>query len=125
MATVRATGSGPGKATDRLVIEKVALDPEIDDKVFAKPQVGTRSHGGVIVDAGKFDWGNGKFPVFTAPAASIAMPHTCHCAPRGGPHDSAFSVLPGTPGPRPEHQASDTRPGSRVPAYVEYVPGLG
>jgi outer membrane lipoprotein-sorting protein len=45
------TGSGPGKATDRLVIEKVALDPEIDDKTFMKPQVGTRSHGGVIVDA--------------------------------------------------------------------------
>jgi O-acetylhomoserine (thiol)-lyase len=26
------------------------------------------SIGGVIVDAGKFDWGNGKFPVFTDPA---------------------------------------------------------
>jgi O-acetylhomoserine/O-acetylserine sulfhydrylase len=26
------------------------------------------SIGGVIVDAGKFDWGNGKFPVFTEPA---------------------------------------------------------
>jgi outer membrane lipoprotein-sorting protein len=44
------TGSGPGKPTDKLVIEKVALDPAIDDKTFLKPQVGTRSHGGVIVD---------------------------------------------------------------------------
>jgi outer membrane lipoprotein-sorting protein len=44
------TGSGPGKPTDKLVIEKVALDPGIDDKIFAKPQVGTRRHGGVIVD---------------------------------------------------------------------------
>jgi outer membrane lipoprotein-sorting protein len=44
------TGSGPGKPVDKLVIEKVALDPEIDDKTFLKPQVGTRSHGGVIVD---------------------------------------------------------------------------
>ncbi len=26
------------------------------------------SIGGVIVDAGRFDWGNGKFPVFTQPA---------------------------------------------------------
>ena len=26
------------------------------------------SIGGVIVDAGKFDWGNGKFPLFTDPA---------------------------------------------------------
>jgi outer membrane lipoprotein-sorting protein len=45
------TGSGPGKATDKLVIEKVALDPGIDDKTFTKPQVGSRHHGGVIVDA--------------------------------------------------------------------------
>ncbi len=28
------------------------------------------SIGGVIVDAGKFDWGNGKFPVFTEPDPS-------------------------------------------------------
>lgn len=27
------------------------------------------SIGGVIVDSGKFDWGNGKFPVFTEPSA--------------------------------------------------------
>jgi len=26
------------------------------------------SIGGVIVDSGKFDWGNGKFPLFTEPA---------------------------------------------------------
>ena len=26
------------------------------------------SIGGIIVDSGKFDWGNGKFPVFTEPA---------------------------------------------------------
>jgi outer membrane lipoprotein-sorting protein len=45
------TGSGPGKATDKLVIEKVALDPKIDDESFEKPQFGTRRHGGVIVDA--------------------------------------------------------------------------
>jgi hypothetical protein len=45
------TGSGPGKPTDKLVIEKVALDPDIDEKTFARPQVGTRRHGGMIVDA--------------------------------------------------------------------------
>ena len=28
------------------------------------------SLGGVIVDSGKFNWGNGKFPVFTAPSES-------------------------------------------------------
>ncbi len=27
------------------------------------------SIGGVIVDSGKFDWGNGKFPIFTEPSA--------------------------------------------------------
>jgi len=43
--------TGSDKATDKLVIEKVALDPAIDDKTFAKPQVGSRHHGGVIVDA--------------------------------------------------------------------------
>jgi O-acetylhomoserine/O-acetylserine sulfhydrylase-like pyridoxal-dependent enzyme len=26
------------------------------------------SIGGVIVDSGKFDWGNGKFPLFTEPS---------------------------------------------------------
>lgn len=29
------------------------------------------SIGGVIVDSGKFDWGNGKFPVFTEPSPGI------------------------------------------------------
>jgi len=28
------------------------------------------SIGGIIVDSGKFDWGNGKFPVFTEPSPS-------------------------------------------------------
>jgi O-acetylhomoserine/O-acetylserine sulfhydrylase len=28
------------------------------------------SIGGVIVDSGKFDWGNGKFPIFTEPSPS-------------------------------------------------------
>lgn len=45
------TGSGPGHPTDTLVIEKVAINPEIDDRIFAKP-VATASHrGGVIIDA--------------------------------------------------------------------------
>jgi outer membrane lipoprotein-sorting protein len=48
--TIVETGSGEGRPTDTLVVEKVALNPEIDDKTFMKPQVGTRSHGGVIVD---------------------------------------------------------------------------
>ncbi len=48
--TIVETGAGPGRPTDTLVIEKVALDPGIDDKTFMKPQVGTRSHGGIIVD---------------------------------------------------------------------------
>ena len=32
------------------------------------------SIGGVIVDAGKFDWGNGKFPVFTEPGPGLPRP---------------------------------------------------
>jgi outer membrane lipoprotein-sorting protein len=48
--TIVETGSGAGRPTDTLVIEKIALNPEIEDKTFMKPQVGTRAHGGIIVD---------------------------------------------------------------------------
>jgi hypothetical protein len=38
------TGAGPGKSTDRLVIEKVALNPPLDDQLFAKPTASTMPH---------------------------------------------------------------------------------
>jgi len=63
------TGSGPGNATDKLVIEKVALDPQIDDKTFAKPEVGSRRHGGVIVDA------RGAPPAQAQPQATQPQSH--------------------------------------------------
>jgi len=44
------TGQGPGRAVDKLVVEKVALNPGIDDATFAKPQFGPRRHRGVTVD---------------------------------------------------------------------------
>ena len=49
--TVIETGQGPGRPVDKLIIEKVALNPGIDDETFAKPQIGPRHHRGAIVDA--------------------------------------------------------------------------
>ena len=32
------------------------------------------SIGGVIVDAGNFDWGNGRYPLFTEPSPCLSRP---------------------------------------------------
>lgn len=44
------TGTADGKARDRLVIEKVALNPRLDDRMFANPGSAVRRRG-VSVDA--------------------------------------------------------------------------
>jgi hypothetical protein len=36
------SGAAAGKATDKLIIERVALNPELDERLFAKPNVPTR-----------------------------------------------------------------------------------
>ena len=37
--TTIETGAGTTKAPDKMVIEKIALDPPLDDRAFAKPTV--------------------------------------------------------------------------------------
>lgn len=50
LPVVIETGSGPGAMTNKLVIERVALNPALDDKTFAKPLVPVARRTGVTVD---------------------------------------------------------------------------
>jgi hypothetical protein len=43
------TGAAEGKARDRLVIDRVALNPPLDDRTFARPGSASRRRG-VTVD---------------------------------------------------------------------------
>jgi hypothetical protein len=44
------TGTASAKAPDKLVIEKVALNPQLEDRMFAKPNVPVTRSRGVTVD---------------------------------------------------------------------------
>lgn len=44
------TGGGPGQPVNRLVIERIALNPPIEDGVFDKPPLVPTRRGGVTVD---------------------------------------------------------------------------
>ena len=44
------TGAGMGGAANKLVIERVALNPDLDDRAFARPEVPTSRKNSVIVD---------------------------------------------------------------------------
>ncbi len=44
------TGAAAGKGADKLVIDKVALNPQLDDRMFAKPNVPAARSRGVTVD---------------------------------------------------------------------------
>ena len=51
------------------------------------------SIGGVVVDAGKFDWGNGKFPLFTDPAPGYHSLNFWEVFGSGGPFGNiAFAI---------------------------------
>ncbi len=51
------------------------------------------SIGGVLVDAGTFDWGNGRFPVFTEPSPGYHGLRFWHAFGAGSPHGNvAFAV---------------------------------
>jgi hypothetical protein len=50
MPTTIETVEASGKAKNRLVIEKVALNPGFDDRMFAKPEMVVVRHNGVTVD---------------------------------------------------------------------------
>ena len=46
------TGGTDAKSQDRMVIEKVALNPVLDATAFTEPGVGGRAHHGVLVNVG-------------------------------------------------------------------------
>jgi hypothetical protein len=45
------TGGNSGKARDRLIVEKVALNPDLIDRTFTKPVSPMHRRNGVTVDA--------------------------------------------------------------------------
>ncbi len=44
------TGVGTHQATDRMIIEKIAFNPEVDGAMFTKPAAAGARHRGVVVD---------------------------------------------------------------------------
>ncbi len=50
LPVVIETGSDVAKASNKLVIEKVAINPSIDDKAFEKPPILPKHRGGIVVD---------------------------------------------------------------------------
>jgi outer membrane lipoprotein-sorting protein len=53
------TGAGIGGAANKLVIERVALNPDLDDHAFARPDVPTSRKNSVIVDTRGAGMGRG------------------------------------------------------------------
>ena len=45
------TGASVGVAANRLVIERVALNPDLDDRMFDRPPTPASRSNGVVVDA--------------------------------------------------------------------------
>jgi len=50
MPTVIETTAGPGRPANRLIIERVALNPELDETAFDKPPERVSRRHGVVVD---------------------------------------------------------------------------
>ena len=50
MPFVIETGNPAAGESDKMVIEKIALNPPLPDSLFAKPAAATGRHNGVIVD---------------------------------------------------------------------------
>jgi len=50
MPTTIETRSATGAVTSKLLVERVALNPNMDDRLFAKPSVGAARHHGAVVD---------------------------------------------------------------------------
>jgi hypothetical protein len=50
LPTTIQTGAGPGGASNKLVIERVALNPELDDHTFGRPDTPVSRRNSVIVD---------------------------------------------------------------------------
>jgi outer membrane lipoprotein-sorting protein len=61
------TGPGMGGAANKLVIERVALNPDLDDRAFARPDVPTSRKNSVIVDTRGAAAGRGAQPPANRP----------------------------------------------------------
>ena len=61
------TGAGMGGAANKLVIERVALNPDLDDRAFARPEVPTSRKNSVIVDTRGTATGRGAQPAANRP----------------------------------------------------------
>jgi hypothetical protein len=44
------TGAGIGESPNRLVIERVALNPDLDDRMFTRPDTPVSRHNSIVVD---------------------------------------------------------------------------
>jgi len=64
--TIETTGA-PGQPSDKMVIERIALNPELDPAQFADPHLPVPRHHGVIVDTTK-----PPPPAFPGPAPAAA-----------------------------------------------------
>lgn len=47
------TGSGTGGDPDKMIIEQIAINPPLEERLFAKPSVPSVRHQGVVVDTTK------------------------------------------------------------------------
>jgi outer membrane lipoprotein-sorting protein len=61
------TGAGVGGPANKLVIERVALNPDLDDRAFARPEVPTSRKHSVIVDTRGSATGRGAQPAANRP----------------------------------------------------------
>ncbi|NML44469.1 hypothetical protein HHL11_11955 [Ramlibacter sp. G-1-2-2] len=61
------TGAGISGAANKLVIERVALNPDLDDRAFARPEVPTSRKNSVIVDTRSIATGRGGQPPANLP----------------------------------------------------------
>jgi len=69
--SVIETGTGPGARPDRMVIERVALNPPLDDRVFARPR--TNGPGGAMPMDHPPGQSSGRIPL-NSPAAPGPAP---------------------------------------------------
>jgi hypothetical protein len=44
------TGVGTNPSKDKMIIEKIAINPPLDDGVFSEPTASIKRHGGVVID---------------------------------------------------------------------------
>jgi outer membrane lipoprotein-sorting protein len=47
------TGDVAGKLTDKMLIDKIALNPTLPEKAFSKPTLASQRRGGVVIDTGR------------------------------------------------------------------------